>query len=167
MFGSVPIFDISGGANVSPLFFMKGMIFTAEYTNITVQQIAANGNAVFNETPVCGSKCIVHREGSGIVTLRGITNQCRARYMVIFNGNIAIAPGGTVEPISIAIAVEGEALGSATATVTPAAVSDEFNVSSFAYVDVPCGCCTTIAIKNINTQTIELQNANLIVTRVC
>lgn len=139
----------------------------AEFTNVTVQQIAANGNAVFSETPICGSKCIVHREGSGIVTLRGITNQCRARYLVIFGGNIAIATGGTVGPISIAIAVEGEALGSATATVTPAAVSDEFNVSAFAYVDVPCGCCATIAIKNISTQTIELQNANLIVTRVC
>lgn len=78
-----------------------------------------------------------------------------------------VAPGGTAGPISIAIAVEGEALGSATATVTPAAVSDEFNVSAFAYVDVPCGCCVTISVKNIGTQTIELQNANLIVTRVC
>lgn len=139
----------------------------AEYTNITVQQIAANANAVFNETPVSGSSCIVHRDGSGIVTLRGATSQCRARYLVIFNGNIAIATGGTVEPISIAIAIEGEALGSATATVTPAAVSDEFNVSAFAYVDVPRGYCVTVAVKNINTQTIELQNANLIVTRVC
>lgn len=139
----------------------------AEFTNVTVQQIAANGNAVFNETPICGSNCIVHREGSGIVTLRGITNQRRARYFVIFGGNIAVAPGGTAGPISIAIAVEGEALGSATATVTPAAVSDEFNVSAFAYVDVPCGCCVAISVKNISTQTIELQNANLIVTRVC
>lgn len=139
----------------------------AEYTNIFVQQIAANGNAVFSETPVSGSNCIVHREGSGIVTLRGITNQCRARYLVVFNGNIAIPTGGTVGPISIALAVEGESLGSATATVTPAAVGDEFNVSAFAYVDVPRGCCVTVSVKNINTQTIELQNANLIVTREC
>lgn len=139
----------------------------AEYTNIFVQQIAANGNAVFSETPVPGSNCIVHREGSGIVTLRGITNQCRARYLVVFNGNIAIPTGGTVGPISIAIAVEGEALGSATATVTPAAVGDEFNVSAFAYIDVPRGCCVTVSVKNINTQTIEMQNANLIVTREC
>lgn len=139
----------------------------AEFTNIFTQQIAANANAVFSETPVASTSCsIVHREGSGIVTLRGNTNQCRARYLVIFNGNIAIPAGGTVAPISIAIAVEGEALGSATATVTPAAVSDEFNVTAFAYVDVPRGCCVTVSIKNPNTQTIELQNANLIVTRV-
>lgn len=139
----------------------------AEFTNISVQQVAANGNAVFNETPVSGSNCIVHRDGSGIVTLRGLTNQCRARFLVIFNGNISIPAGGTVGPISIALAVEGEPLGSATATVTPAAVSDEFNVSAFAHVDVPRGCCATIAVKNINAQTIEVQNANLIVTRVC
>ena len=67
---------------------------------------------------------------------------------------------------SIALAVDGEALGSATATVTPAAVENFFNVSAFAYVNVPRGCCTTIAVKNINTQTIELSNANLIVERV-
>ena len=139
----------------------------AQYTNVFVQQIAANVNAVFSETPVAGSNCIVHREGSGIITLRGITNQCRARYLVTFNGNIAIPTGGTVGPLSIAIALEGEALGSATATVTPAAVGDEFNVAMSAFVDVPKGCCVTVSIKNVNAQTIELQNASIIVTRVC
>lgn len=143
------------------------MIYLAQYTNVFVQQIAANVNAVFSETPVAGSNCIVHREGSGIITLRGITNQCRARYLVTFNGNIAIPTGGTVGPISIAIALEGEALGSATATVTPAAVGDEFNVAMSAFVDVPKGCCVTVSIKNVNAQTIELQNASMIVTRVC
>lgn len=138
----------------------------AEFTNVFLQQIAANQNAVFTETPISGSNCIVHREGSGIITLRGMTNQCRARYKVVFGGNIAIPAGGTVGPISIAIAVEGEALGSATATVTPAAVSDEFNVFAAALVSVPRGCCVTIAVKNISTQTIELQNANVIVERV-
>ena len=167
MFGPVPILNHAAGEYPRRYLFLKGMSYLAEYTNISVQQVAANANVVFNETPVCGSNCIVHRDGSGIVTLRGITNQCRARYLVIFGGNIAIATGGTVGPISIAISVEGEALGSATATVTPAAVSDEFNVSAFAYVDVPKGCCATITVKNINTQAIEVQNANLIVTRVC
>lgn len=143
------------------------MIYLAQYTNVFVQQIAANANAVFSETPVCGSNCIVHREGSGIITLRGITSQCRARYLVTFNGNITIPTGGTVGPISIAIALEGEALGSATATVTPAAVGDEFNVAMSAFVDVPKGCCVTVSIKNVNAQTIELQNASIIVTRVC
>ena len=139
----------------------------AEYTNTFVQQVAANGNVVFSETPVSGSNSIVHREGSGIVTLRGLTNQCRARYKVTFGGNIAIPTGGAVGSISIAIAIEGEPLGSATATVTPAAVGDEFNTFVAAFVEVPRGCCVTIGVRNINTQTIEVNNANLIVERVC
>ena len=139
----------------------------AEFTNIFVQQIAANGNAVFSETPVSGSNCIVHRDGSGIITLRGMTNQCRARYKVVFGGNIAIPTGGAVGPISVAIAVEGEALGSATAVVTPAAVEDFFNVFAAAFIEVPRGCCVTVAVKNTSTETIELENANVIVERVC
>ena len=139
----------------------------AEFTNVFVQQIAANGNAVFSETPVSGSNCIVHRDGSGIITLRGVTNQCRARYKVVFGGNIAIPTGGAVGPISVAIAVEGEALGSATAVVTPAAVEDFFNVFAAAFIEVPRGCCVTVAVKNTSTETIELENANGIVERVC
>ena len=130
----------------------------AEFTNVFVQQIAANGNAVFSETPVSGSNCIVHRDGSGIITLRGMTNQCR---------NISIPTGGAVGPISVAIAVEGEALGSATAVVTPAAVEDFFNVFAAAFIEVPRGCCVTVAVKNTSTETIELENANVIVERVC
>ena len=139
----------------------------AEFTNVFVQQIAANGNAVFSETPVSGSNCIVHRDGSGIITLRGMTNQCRARYKVVFGGNIAIPTGGAVGPISVAIAVEGEALGSASAVVTPAAVEDFFNVFAAAFIEVPRGCCVTVAVKNTSTETIELENANVIVERVC
>lgn len=139
----------------------------AEYSNTFVQQVEANQNVVFTETPVPGNNCIVHREGSGIITLRGVTNQCRARYKVVFGGNIAIPTGGTVGAISVAIALEGEALGSATATVTPAAVGDEFNVFAAAFVEVPRGCCATISVKNVNTQTIEVQNANIIIERVC
>ena len=141
----------------------------AQFTNIFVQQIAANANAVFSETPVAGSNCIVHREGSGIVTLRGQTNQCRARYKVSFGGNIAIPTGGTVGPISIAISLDGEALGSATATVTPAAVENFFNVFTAVFVEVPRGCCVTVGIKNVSTaaQTIEVENANIFIELVC
>lgn len=138
----------------------------AEFSATYVQQVAANANAVFTETPVEPKACIVHREGSGIVTLRGMTNQCYARYLVVFSGNIAIPTGGTVGEISVAISVNGEALGPSTATVTPAAVDNFFNVSAFAYVEVPKGCCVTIGVKNVNTQTIEVSNANLAVTRV-
>ena len=38
--------------------------------------------------------------------------------------------------------------------------------SAQAYIDVPCGCCATIAVQNTSDQPIEVQNANLIVVRV-
>lgn len=138
----------------------------AEFTENTLQTVAAGQNILLGETPVSGSNCIVHREGSGIVTLRGITNQCRARYKVSFGGNIAIPTGGTAEPISIALAISGEPLASATAIVTPAAVEQFFNVFVAVFIEVPRGCCLTIAVENTSTQAINVQNANLIVERV-
>ena len=140
----------------------------AEFTNVFIQQVAANQNVVFSETPVVSECNILHREGAGIVTLRGSKNCFRAQYKITFGGNIAVPTGGTVGPISVAIAVNGEALGSSVATVTPAAAGDEFNVFSAAFVAVPCGCCVTVSVRNVSNpaQTIEVQNANLIVERV-
>ena len=138
-----------------------------EFTNANVQTVAVGQNVLFTETPVgCNRGYVTHREGSGLVTLRGITNQCRARYKVTFGGNIAIPTGGTAGPISIALAVNGEALNSAVATVTPAAVEEYFNVFATAYIDVDKGCCLTVAVKNIGTQAVNVANPNLIVERV-
>jgi hypothetical protein len=109
---------------------------------------------------------MTHRDDSGLVTLRGLTNQCRARFRVTFGANIALPTGGTVGPISLAIAIDGEAVRATTMTVTPAAVEEFFNVFSSVFVDVPRGCCVTISVKNITTDDIEVQNANLIVDRV-
>lgn len=57
----------------------------AEFTANVLQTVAAGQNVQFTETPVgCNKGYVVHRKGSGIFTLRGITNQCRARYKVSF-----------------------------------------------------------------------------------
>ena len=101
-----------------------------EITGIALQTVAAGEDVAFTETPVCGSKCIVHRQGSGIIKLRGITNQCKARFLVSYSGNIQIPTGGTVGAISLAIAVDGEPLQSTRMIVTPAAVQNLFNVSA-------------------------------------
>lgn len=136
-----------------------------EITGITLQTVAAGEDVAFTETAVNGTKCIVHRTGSGIIKLRGITNQCKARFLVSYSGNIQIPTGGTVEAISLAITVDGEPLQSTRMIVTPAAVLNMFNVSAQAYVDVPCGCCSTVAVQNTSTQAIEVQNSNLIAVR--
>lgn len=137
----------------------------SEFTANALQTVLQGEDVAFTETPVCGTKCIVHRQGSGVVKLRGITNQCKARFLVSYSGNIQIPIGGTVEAISLAIAIDGEPLQSTRMIVTPAAVENLFNVSAQAYVDVPCGCCSTIAVQNTSGQTIEVQNSNLIVVR--
>ena len=99
------------------------------------------------------------------MTLRGITNQNRAKFKVSFGANIAIPDGGTVEAITAAISINGEALTASTATVTPAAVENYFNIYVAAVVDVPCGCCVTVAAKNTSTQPILVANSNFIVER--
>lgn len=145
----------------------------AEYTAVALQTVAANQNVLFTETPVCGGNCIAHRDGSGLITARGIvknTGGCncgrRARYKVTFGANIAVPTGGTVGAISLAIALNGEAVPSTQMIVTPAAVAEFFNVSSHIFVEVPAGCCTQISVKNTSTQDISVQNANIIVERV-
>lgn len=138
----------------------------AEFTNASTALVAAGQNVPLTETAVAGNCNIVHREGAGIVTLRGQTNQCRARYRVSFGANIAIPTGGTVEAITVALAVNGEPLVSATAIFTPAAVGDYGNVFVSANVDVPRGCCLTVAAKNTSGQAINVANANMIVERV-
>lgn len=138
----------------------------AEFTNASTALVAAGQNVPITETAVAGNCSIVHRDGAGIVTLRGNTNQCRARYRVSFGANIAIPTGGTVEAISLALTINGEPLVSATAIVTPAAVGDYGNVFVSANVDVPRGCCLTVAAENTSGQAINVANANMIVERV-
>ena len=138
----------------------------AEFTSTTTQTVAAGQILPLTETATKGTNCINHRAGAGNVTLRGLTNQCKALYKVSFGGNIAIPTGGTVGAISVALAVSGEALTSATAIVTPAAVDQYSNVFTAVFVEVPRGCCVTVALKNTSAQTINIANSNLIIERV-
>lgn len=131
-----------------------------------LQTVLAGANVQFTDTVVPGKACTMHRPGSGLVSLRGLTDQCRARYKISFGGNIAVPTGGTVGAISLAIAIDGEAIAATAMTVTPAAVEEFFNVFGAVYLDIPRGCCSQISVRNVNTQAIEVQNANLIIERV-
>ena len=138
----------------------------AQYTAAAIQTVAAGANVRFTDEPVRGNPAIIHREGSGIVTLRGCTDQSRARFRVSFGANIAVPTGETVGPISVAITQQGEALPGATAISTPAAVDEYNNVFVAAYIDVPRGCCVTVGAENLSEIPISVQNASLIVERV-
>jgi hypothetical protein len=154
----------------------------AEFTYNPVQLVQPNQVVTLNTTIGCPKGYVIHREGSGIVTLRGITNNCFARYQVTFNGNIAIPEGGTAPaPISVAIAIDGEPVLTSRAIVTPASVAEAppssanyFNVTSTAIITVPKGCCFNISVENTSEGTtpttpapaINVQNANMTVSRI-
>ena len=143
----------------------------AEYSNVALQTVAVDDNILFNNgNRACRKGFISHRDDSGIFFLKGALNGCKAVYRVTFDGNIAVAPaadGGVLEPISVAITINGEALGNATAIVTPAAIGDFFNVSITTFIDIPCSCCVTVSVENTSpTSAIDVQNANIILDRV-
>ena len=149
----------------------------AEFISNPVQLVQPNQNVLLESSIPCNRGYVIHREGSGIVTLRGIVNNrcaCFARYQVTFNGNIAVPTDGTVGAIAIALAIDGEPVQTSRAIVTPAAVDEYFNVTSTAIITVPKGCCYTVAVENVSegatpaaaAPAINVQNANLTVTRI-
>ena len=140
----------------------------AEYSAIALQTVAVDDNVLFNNGfRACRKGFISHRDDSGVFFLKGSGNGCRAIYKVSFQANIAVETGGTVEPISIALTINGEQLGNATAIVTPAAIGDFWSVSVETFIDIPCSCCVTVSVENTSATTaIEVQNANIIFERV-
>lgn len=138
-----------------------------EITANALQTVPSGSNVVFTNTAVPGSQSILHRESSGLVTLRGITNQCRARFKITFGGNVALPADTTpVVPINLTIAVNGEGVSTSAMISTPGAASEYNNVSSSLFIDIPSGCCSQISIKNTGTSSLSVQNANLIVERM-
>lgn len=144
----------------------------AEYSFVPLQTVDVDENITFMDgSRSCRKGFISHRENSGIFFLKGSNNGCKAVYRVTFNANIAASAaddGGVLEPISIALTINGEALGNATAIVTPAALeTDFFNVSVSTFIDVPCSCCVTVGVENTSDESaIDVTNANIIFDRV-
>ena len=148
----------------------------AEYVYNDVQAVQPNQNVLLQDSIPCTKGYVIHRNGSGLLTLRGAVNSscpnAFARYQVTFNGNIAVPTGGTVGPIAVALSINGEPLQTSRAIVTPAAVEEYFNVTSTAFITVPRGCCFNISVENVAaTDTdpavaIDVQNSNLVVQRV-
>ena len=141
---------------------------SAEYSAVQVQTVALNNNIVFlNGNRACRKGLISHREDSGIFTLQGARNGCKSIYRVGFQGNIAITSGGTVEPISVALTQNGETLNNALATITPSAIGDFWSVDVQTFIEIPCGCCAAVSVKNVSSTTsIDVQNANIIFDRI-
>lgn len=140
------------------------------------QLIAPNENALLNDSISCTKGYVLHQNGFGLLTLRGIVNGCNqfARYEVIANGNAAVPTGGTVGAIALALALDGEVIQTSKAIVTPAAVENFFNFTCSTIITVPRGCCFSVALENVlpglttteTGQPIAVQNLNVNVKRI-
>lgn len=150
----------------------------AEYLANEVQEVALYSPVIFRASIPCNRGYVYHEDETGIFILRGIVNNpcaCFAQYQVTFNGNIAIPEGGTVTPIAVALTLNGEPRLTSRAIITPAAAEEYGNVTSTAIIRVPKGCCFSLAVEAVPASldptvtpapAIDVQNANLVITRV-
>ena len=148
-----------------------------EFLYNPIQEVALNAPILFDTSIPCSRGNVYHEGNTGNFILRGANSSscnCFAQYQVTFNGNIAI-PGGTVTPIAVAIAVNGEPRLTSRAIFTPAAVEEFGNVTSTAIIKVPKCCCFSLSVDAVPATTdptvtpapvIEVQNANLTITRI-
>ena len=150
-----------------------------EFLYNPIQEVALNAPILFDTSIPCNRGNVYHEGNTGNFILRGAnTNNpcnCFAQYQVTFNGNIAIPEGGTVGPIAVAIAVNGEPRLTSRAIFTPAAVEEFGNITSTAIIKVPRCCCFSLSVDAVPATTdptvtpapvIEVQNANLTITRI-
>lgn len=114
------------------------------------ETVALNAPIPFGNSIPCKKGYVIHNNNTGIFVLRGITQNCFARYSVEFTGNIAIPEGGAITPIATAIVVSGEKRTGSRSISTPAAVDEYGNVTSRATVDVPRGCCFIVSVEYVN-----------------
>lgn len=145
----------------------------AEYSSNAVQVVNPGESVIFTESPVpCVRGLVRHRDDTGSFLLSGWTpSRCgckrdrSATYLVDFGANISIPTGGTVGPISVAIAIDGTTIPASDMIVTPAAVDEYFNVSRAINAQIWTGCCETVSVRNTSDQPIQVQNANIIFSR--
>lgn len=148
-----------------------------EYSANAVQTVAAGAGVVFTASPrPCRRGLIYHRDESPLFRLASPSaigcncSRCcccgapEATYEVAFHANINVTSGGTAQPISLAIAIDGEIDPSSIMTFTPAAAGDLGNVGADVVVGVPCICrCSSVSVRNVSEIPIEVQNANLVI----
>lgn len=145
----------------------------AEYSANAVQTVNPGETVIFTESSMpCNKGLVRHRDGTGNFLISGSVGNCpcgcrksSVNYLVDFGANIAIPEGGTVEPISVALVVDGATLPATQMIITPAAVSEYGNVSRATNVPIWTQCCETFSIRNTSPQPILVQNANLIISR--
>lgn len=122
----------------------------AEYITSSDVNVALNGTIPFDIVSIpCNKGCVIPIT-TGILNLRGSNTNRFARYDVTVQGNIAIPEGGAVTPIAVAITLNGVAIPTSVAIVTPAAVEDVWHVNTSTTITVPCGCCLSVSAAYVD-----------------
>ena len=141
-----------------------------EFGYIAAQTLSVNGAALLENVRTCKRRpqLVMHDNMTPNIVLRGAGNKCgNTQYNVRFSGNIAIATGGTVGEIDLALSIDGYTLPLTVAAATPAAIGDRFHVSGDANIEVPSCCCKTVTVVNASTDTaITVANLGVEVSRV-
>jgi len=142
-----------------------------EFGYINAQTLPVNGAAILEDVRTCKRRpqLVMHDNMTPNINLRGLGNGkvASAQYNVRFSGNIAVAAGGTVGEIDLALSVDGYVLPLTLAAATPAAIGDNWHVSGDATIEVPSCCCKTVTVVNASTDTaITVQNLGVEVTRI-
>ena len=131
--------------------------------NVATQSVATSAIVLFGSTRINTGCSARHEPGSGrfVLLKPGV-------YEVEFNANVSLPVGATVGPIELSIVQDGEAVAGSKMIYTPAAVSTLGNVSATILVRVyeQC-CCTTLSVRNDSAATVDVQDANLVITRHC
>lgn len=142
----------------------------AEYRMNAVQTVAPNSSVVFsNEFFPCNKGLIVHQNDSGLFQVRGVVNNPCAEFgklKIHFGANVAIPTGGTVEPITLAITVNGVTEPATTMISSPAATLEYNNISREVEIPIPRGCCQNVAVTNTSSQDVVITNAIIDLDRI-
>ena len=117
-----------------------------EAVNTAIQTVEPNGTLVFSSTSVNRGCTVRHRQGSGRFTALkpGV-------YKISFQANVAIPTGGTAGAISLDIVQDGESLAGSRMISTPVYRCDSAN----------------IAIRNTSGVAVNVQDANIVIDRLC
>lgn len=122
----------------------------AEYVTAADQNVALNGDILFNQVSIPCNKGNVLPVAPGLFTLRGGANGRPARYRVSISANVQIPAAGSVTPIALGITYDGVVLPESVAIITPQTAGEYQHIYNEVTVIVPCGCCANVGARYVD-----------------
>ena len=143
-------------------------------SNSAVEVIPVGGTVTFNlevahtgcdENGCRGAE--YHRQGSGVVRLRGRNNRCNLKsiFDLSFNGNVTSGTAGT--EVQLAMTVDGTPLAETTMIETIGTANSYQNLAARTYLKVCPGEDVTLSVTNTGTEPVTIDaNAALTARRI-